>query len=37
MKDLQALGIQKIDGNLYFDRSTYAPSVMEHSTSMVNL
>jgi len=32
MKDLQALGIQKIDGNLFFDRSAYAPSVMEHST-----
>ncbi|WP_197713042.1 hypothetical protein [Polynucleobacter necessarius] len=32
MKDLQGLGIQKIDGNLFFDRSTYAPSVMEHNT-----
>ena len=32
MKDLQALGIQKIDGNLFFDRSAYAPSVMEHNT-----
>ena len=32
MKELQALGIQKIDGNLFFDRSAYAPSVMEHNT-----
>ena len=32
MKDLQALGIQRIDGNLFFDRSAYAPSVMEHNT-----
>ena len=32
MKDLQSLGIQKIDGNLFFDRSAYAPSVMEHNT-----
>ena len=32
MKDLQALGIQKIDGNLFFDRSAYAPSVMEDNT-----
>jgi len=32
MKDLQGLGIQKIDGNLFFDRSAYAPSVMEHNT-----
>ena len=32
MKDLQALGIQKIDGNLFFDRNAYAPSVMEHNT-----
>ncbi len=32
MKDLQALGIQKIEGNLFFDRSAYAPSVMEHNT-----
>ncbi len=32
MKSLQALGIQKIDGNLVFDRSAYAPSVMEHNT-----
>ncbi|WP_162785429.1 D-alanyl-D-alanine carboxypeptidase [Polynucleobacter necessarius] len=32
MKSLQALGIQKIDGNLFFDRSAYAPSVMEHNT-----
>lgn len=32
MKALQNLGIQKIDGNLFFDRSAYAPSVMEHHT-----
>ncbi|CAM3723415.1 D-alanyl-D-alanine carboxypeptidase/D-alanyl-D-alanine-endopeptidase [Polynucleobacter brandtiae] len=32
MKALQNLGIQKIDGNLIFDRSAYAPSVMEHNT-----
>ena len=32
MKALQGLGIQKIDGNLLFDRSAYAPSVMEHNT-----
>jgi D-alanyl-D-alanine carboxypeptidase/D-alanyl-D-alanine-endopeptidase (penicillin-binding protein 4) len=32
MKALQALGIQKIDGNLFFDRSAYAPSMMEHNT-----
>ena len=32
MKDLQSLGIQKIDGNLFFDRSAYAPSVMETNT-----
>ena len=32
MKALQALGIQKIEGNLFFDRSAYAPSVMEHNT-----
>jgi D-alanyl-D-alanine carboxypeptidase/D-alanyl-D-alanine-endopeptidase (penicillin-binding protein 4) len=32
MKDLQGLGIQKIDGNLFFDRSVYAASVMEHNT-----
>ena len=32
MKSMQALGIQKIDGNLFFDRSAYAPSVMEHNT-----
>jgi serine-type D-Ala-D-Ala carboxypeptidase/endopeptidase (penicillin-binding protein 4) len=32
IKDLQGLGIQKIDGNLFFDRSAYAPSVMEHNT-----
>lgn len=32
MKALQNLGIQKIDGDLIFDRSAYAPSVMEHNT-----
>jgi D-alanyl-D-alanine carboxypeptidase/D-alanyl-D-alanine-endopeptidase (penicillin-binding protein 4) len=32
MKELQGLGIQKIDGNLFFDRSAYASSVMEHNT-----
>lgn len=32
MREIQALGIQKIDGNLFFDRSAYAPSVMEHNT-----
>ena len=32
MKALQNLGIQKIDGNLFFDRSAYAPDVMEHNT-----
>ncbi len=32
MKSLQELGIQKIDGNLFFDRSAYAPSAMEHNT-----
>ncbi len=32
MKDLQNLGIQKIDGNLFFDRTAYAPSVMAHNT-----
>jgi D-alanyl-D-alanine carboxypeptidase/D-alanyl-D-alanine-endopeptidase (penicillin-binding protein 4) len=32
MKSLQALGIQKIDGNLFFDRSAYAPNAMEHNT-----
>ena len=32
MKSLQGLGIQKIDGNLFFDRSAYASSVMEHNT-----
>jgi serine-type D-Ala-D-Ala carboxypeptidase/endopeptidase (penicillin-binding protein 4) len=32
MKSLQDLGIQRIDGNLFFDRSAYAPSVMEHTT-----
>jgi len=32
MKELQSLGIQKIDGNLFFDRSAYAPNAMEHNT-----
>ncbi|MBU3540211.1 D-alanyl-D-alanine carboxypeptidase/D-alanyl-D-alanine-endopeptidase [Polynucleobacter sp. UB-Tiil-W10] len=32
MRELQGLGIQKIDGNLFFDRSAYAPSAMEHNT-----
>ncbi len=32
MKSMQALGIQKINGNLFFDRTAYAPSVMEHNT-----
>lgn len=32
MKALQNLGIQKIDGNLFFDRSAYAPNAMEHNT-----
>ena len=32
MKAIQNLGIQKIDGNLFFDRSAYAPGVMEHNT-----
>jgi len=32
MRELQGLGIQRIDGNLFFDRSAYAPSVMEHNT-----
>lgn len=32
MRAIQNLGIQKIDGNLFFDRSAYAPSVMEHNT-----
>ncbi|CAM3651277.1 D-alanyl-D-alanine carboxypeptidase/D-alanyl-D-alanine endopeptidase [Polynucleobacter arcticus] len=32
MRALQSLGIQKIDGDLIFDRSAYAPSVMEHNT-----
>ena len=32
MKAIQNLGIQKIDGNLFFDRSAYAPNVMEHNT-----
>jgi serine-type D-Ala-D-Ala carboxypeptidase/endopeptidase (penicillin-binding protein 4) len=32
MKEFQGLGIQKIDGNLFFDRSAYAASVMEHNT-----
>ena len=32
MQALQNLGIQKIDGNLIFDRSAYAKSVMEQSS-----
>jgi D-alanyl-D-alanine carboxypeptidase/D-alanyl-D-alanine-endopeptidase (penicillin-binding protein 4) len=32
MKALQNLGIQKIDGNLFFDRSAYSPNVMVHNT-----
>ena len=32
MKALKNLGIGKIDGNLIFDRSAYASSVMEHNT-----
>jgi D-alanyl-D-alanine carboxypeptidase/D-alanyl-D-alanine-endopeptidase (penicillin-binding protein 4) len=32
MKSLRALGIQRIDGNLIFDRSAYSPEVMEHTT-----
>lgn len=32
MKEIKNLGIQKIDGNLFFDRSAYSPSVMEHNT-----
>jgi D-alanyl-D-alanine carboxypeptidase/D-alanyl-D-alanine-endopeptidase (penicillin-binding protein 4) len=32
MKALQNLGIQKIDGNLFFDRSAYAPNVMESNS-----
>ena len=32
MRAIQNLGIQKIDGNLFFDRSAYAASVMEHNT-----
>ena len=32
MKSLRDLGIQKIDGDLIFDRSAYAQSVMEHDT-----
>lgn len=32
MKSLRDLGVQKIDGNLIFDRSAYAPSVMEQGT-----
>ena len=32
MDSLQKLGIQKIDGNLIFDRTAYAPGVMEQST-----
>jgi serine-type D-Ala-D-Ala carboxypeptidase/endopeptidase (penicillin-binding protein 4) len=32
MKSLQSLGIQRIDGNLFFDRSAFDSSVMEDST-----
>lgn len=32
MKNIQDLGIQKIDGNLVFDRSAYTQSVMEAGT-----
>jgi D-alanyl-D-alanine carboxypeptidase/D-alanyl-D-alanine-endopeptidase (penicillin-binding protein 4) len=32
MKSLRALGIQRIDGNLIFDRSAHSPEVMEHTT-----
>ena len=32
MKSLRDLGIQRIDGNLIFDRSAYSPEVMEHTT-----
>jgi len=32
MKALQNLGFQKIDGNLFFDRSAYSPGAMEHTT-----
>lgn len=32
MKGLRDLGIQRIDGNLIFDRSAYSPEVMEHAT-----
>lgn len=32
MKALQNLGIQKIDGNLFFDRSAYASSAMDSNT-----
>ena len=32
MKALKNLGIQKIDGNLIFDRSAYEPNAMEHNT-----
>ena len=32
MKSLRALGIQRIEGNLIFDRSAYSPEVMEHAT-----
>ena len=32
MKSLRDLGIQRIDGDLIFDRSAYSPSVMEHDT-----
>lgn len=32
MRALQNLGIQKIDGNLFFDRSAYASNVMDSNT-----
>jgi len=32
MKSLRDLGIERIDGNLIFDRSAYSPEVMEHAT-----
>jgi D-alanyl-D-alanine carboxypeptidase/D-alanyl-D-alanine-endopeptidase (penicillin-binding protein 4) len=32
MKSLRDLGVQRIDGNLIFDRSAYSPEVMEHAT-----
>ena len=32
MKGLRDLGIERIDGNLFFDRSAYSPEVMEHAT-----